>query len=344
MAAVASRSFARKRHHHMILGSFAGLFAFVALLGTLARMLPENLQSLPYVPAVVSFTPWFTLVALLALLFALPAKRWGVALVAVALIGAQVWWQAPFFRSTSPLSQAAKNAVSAARMNTHDAYARVMTMNVYKGRADAKAIVETVRDQRVEVLALQETTCGFIAALEQAGIADYLPYSHISSADGIYGNGLWSASPLGNAVDDEVNSSASFMPGGTVNFGDTAIRFVSVHTTSPKPGTWNHWRRSLDELARMRAKTGVRYVFMGDFNATTDHTPFRNFLGTRFRDGAQLAGHGFTFTWPNNRPHVPAFAGIDHVVVDQGITAGQLGVVAIPGSDHAALLATIAVQ
>ena len=43
-----------------------------------------------------------------------------------------------------------------------DAYARVMTFNVYKGQADAQSIVNLVRDQRVEVLALQETTDDFV--------------------------------------------------------------------------------------------------------------------------------------------------------------------------------------
>ena len=37
-----------------------------------------------------------------------------------------------------------------------------MTFNVYKGAADPQAIVELVRDQRVEVLALQETTGDFV--------------------------------------------------------------------------------------------------------------------------------------------------------------------------------------
>ena len=35
-----------------------------------------------------------------------------------------------------------------------------MTCNVYKGHADAAAIVNAVRDNHVEVLALQETTPG----------------------------------------------------------------------------------------------------------------------------------------------------------------------------------------
>ena len=176
-----------------------------------------------------------------------------------------------------------------------------------------------MRDQRVEVLALQETTNDFVKKLDEAGIHSYLPYSQVSSSDGVYGNGIWSATELGRPVDDEVGSSASFMPGGTVTFGGgkAQLRFVSVHTTAPIPGYWSRWKRSLDELASMRSREGSRYVFMGDFNATTDHTPFRNILGNRFSDAARQSGHGFTFTWPSNKLPLPRFAGIDHIVLDK---------------------------
>ena len=120
------------------------------------------------------------------------------------------------------------------------------------------------------------------------------------------------------------------MPGGTVTFGGgkAQLRFVSVHTTAPIPGYWSRWKRSLDELASMRSREGSRYVFMGDFNATTDHTPFRNILGNRFSDAARQ----------------PRFAGIDHIVLDKDIIAGQMQVKSVASSDHAALLATIVVQ
>ena len=94
----------------------------------------------------------------------------------------------------------------------------------------------------------------------------------------------------------------------------------------------------------MRSHEGSRYVFMGDFNATTDHTPFRNILGNRFLDAARQSGHGFTFTWPSNKLPLPRFAGIDHIVLDKDIIAGQMQVKSVAGSDHAALLATIVVQ
>ncbi|WEV74915.1 endonuclease/exonuclease/phosphatase family protein [Bifidobacterium sp. ESL0798] len=329
-----------------ILALLAWLCLVVALLGTVSRELPEELQSLPYVPAVVAFAPWFALLALAALVLAMASRRWLAALLALACLGLQGWRQYPYFVSSTHLDAAAVSAVSGNRPNTDDSYARVMTANVYKGRASAKAVVETVRDQRVEVLALQETTKPFIRALKAEGIDDYLPYSQVSSSDGKYGNALFSATALDSPADDDVDSSASFMPGGTVSFADGKIpvRFVSVHTTSPKPGYWNTWRTSLDDVAMMRTHTNTRYVLMGDFNATTDHTPFRNILGSRFHDAAQSSGSGFVFTWPANRPGIPKFAGIDHIVLDRGIIAGQVGAVALPGSDHAALLATIDVK
>ena len=322
--------------------------AIIAALAVTARALPSDLQALPYVPIIVSATPWFALVAALALITALVGRRWVAALVAILALTAQVWWQYPFFRASAALPDQATAAVSAASANTADQYARVMTVNVYKGRADAEEIVNLVRDQRVEILAMQETTDEFVAALDAAGIKDYLPYSQVSTSDGIYGNGLWSATPLSDPADDDVNSSASFMPGGTVTFktpdGNLPIRFVSVHTTSPKNGYWRQWKRSIDELALMRSHTDTRYIFMGDFNATVDHAPFRDFLGNRFTDAAWQSGHGFTFTWPADIPMMPRFAGIDHIVLDRNIVAGQIQVKQVSGSDHAALLATIAVQ
>lgn len=343
---------ARPRRRHRILAALATLFALVALVGVVSRALPADLQELPYVPIVVSAAPWFAIPAVIALVLALVSRRYLVALLALALAGVEIGWQYPFFVPSAPLPDAAVNAVGAASPITDDTYARVMTANVYKGQADAQSIVDLVRDERVEVLALQETTDDFVAALNQAGIEAYLPYANVSSSDGVYGNGIWSATPLGDPRDDDVDSSASFMPGGTVRFGSVEgngggegldVRFVSVHTTAPVPGYWRQWKRSLDELGRMRSHTDTRYVFMGDFNATVDHAPFRDFLGDRFVDAARASGHGFAFTWPTNRQWLPRFAGIDHVVLDQGMSAGQTEVRKIPGSDHAALLVTIAV-
>lgn len=335
---------AKRNSNHRFIALVAWLLAAVSLLAVVARALPADVQALPYVPTVVAITPWFMIVSVLALAFAALSRRLLAALLAMACLAVNIWWQYPFFSSNSALPSEATSAVAQTRVNTDDAYARVMTCNVYKGQANAQSIVDMVRDERVEVLALQETTDDFVDALKKAGIETYLPYAQISSADGVFGNGLWSASALGDPVDDDVNSSASFMPGGTVEFsqGAQSVRFVSVHTTAPVARYWRQWKRSLDELGLKRDDSSTRYVFMGDFNATIDHTPMRDFLGSRFRDAAYASGHGFAFTWPANRIGVPVFAGIDHVIVDRNIAVGQVQVRQVSGSDHAALLATIA--
>ena len=221
------------RVRNIICGFLAGILSIAALLGTVSHILPAEIQAWPYVPIIVSLVPWFAILAVIALICGIVSKRTMSVLLAIAAIALQVWWQYPFFYNETKLPRAAIAAVSGASANTQDDYARLMTCNVFKGRADAQEIVDVVRSERVEVLALQETTDAFVDELNKAGIGDLLPYAQVASSDGVYGNGLWSASPLVDPADDDVDSSASFMPGATVAFNDgqTQIRFVSVHTT-----------------------------------------------------------------------------------------------------------------
>lgn len=328
---------------HPVLASVGALLALVALLGCAARLLPEDMQALPYVPYVIALSPWFALAAMVSLVCACIAHRWFTAAVAVACIVLQGHWQLPFYRNGEPLGAQAIAAVAQAKPATDDAFARVMTCNVYKGTADPQAIVDAVRDQHVEVLALQETTPQFVQRLEQAGIGEYLPYAVSASSDGTYGNGLWSAQPLQQPADVEFPSSASAMPAGTIRFDNGAlpVRFVSVHTTSPTAQSWDLWRKSLTEMQQLTARTGTQYVLMGDFNATYDHAVFRDLLGSRFQDAARASGHGLVFSWPADKPWLPAFSGIDHIVTERGVVVGQVSTVRISGSDHRALLATL---
>lgn len=327
--------------------ALAVILAAATVVGTAARLLPLGMSTMPYVPNIVAATPWFALTAALALLFSVLGRRRLLIVLMVACLGAQAYWQGPFFSSVVGADSSSSSSSGTAGASGTSAGAttlRVMTCNVYKGRADASEIVRLVRDEQVKVLALQETTKAFVEELGRAGIANYLPYSKTASADGKYGNGVWSAMPLANPVKDEVNSSASFMPAGTVSLSDgKTLRFVSVHTTSPVNGYWNLWKRSIDEIGALDSRTDSTYVFMGDFNATYDHAPFRAMLGDRFTDAARQSGHGFTFSWPSDRPYLPMMFSIDHIVLDRGLAASDLKNVQVDGTDHAALLGTIRV-
>ena len=69
--------------------------------------------------------------------------------------------------------------------------------------------------------------------------------------------------------------------------------------------------------------------------------PFRKLLTNGYRDAAEQAGAGRTFTYPSNR-RFPPIIGIDHVLT-RNCTAVSMRTVEIAGTDHRALLTTVMV-
>ena len=72
----------------------------------------------------------------------------------------------------------------------------VMTINAYIGRADPGAIVDLVRDQRVDLLAVQELTPDLRQRLHDAGLDQLLPACDALAGDGASGTGVWSRYPI----------------------------------------------------------------------------------------------------------------------------------------------------
>lgn len=338
----------------------AWVFAGITLVGVVARLVPAAASDLPYLPVIVALTPWFAATAVVALVLSHALGAGARRAVRILMLGALVLealWQGPFLvpnaQAGASAGQASAPARASAPAQASAATLRVMTCNVYKGRADPERIVELVRSEGVQVLALQETTRDFVSELERAGLGELLPYSSRASSDGVYGNGIWSALPISDAQSDAVGSSASAMPSGTVTLGaddsgaGARICLVSVHTCAPVPGYWDLWKRSVEEIGSVRDRaavdTATRYVLMGDFNATYDHAPFREMLGGTLRDAAREVGR-LTLTWPADRGPVPALSGIDHVVMGPGVGAQDIEVAPVAGTDHRALLATLEVS
>ena len=99
-----SKSAVKPHKRHRLLGFLATMFAILALdavlqregsgalAGAAARALPADLQELPFVPIVVSATPWFTLLGLIALLLAIVSRRILAALIAIAAIACNGYW------------------------------------------------------------------------------------------------------------------------------------------------------------------------------------------------------------------------------------------------------------
>ena len=318
------------------------------VLGLLAlRLLPLGHASGALVPELVSFVPLALVPSLACLVLACLWRRRVLAIVCALALATNAWWHAGYFAPTARVSAHATAAV-AASASTDDAYARIMTLNTLNGRASAKQIVQTVREQHVEVLCLQELTDGMVSDLEAAGIDELLPYHVVSTGARSISNGgrngIWTATPEDNVSRNLLPIETSSMPAASIQIGSRTVRVVSVHPNSPTRGAEDLWNEGLSIIGSLSGYDHS-YLIMGDFNSTWDHARFRDLLGSAFVDASQQSGEGFHMTYPSNSS-LPSLIEIDHIVYARGsgITVSSLETVEIAGSDHKALVATLEIS
>lgn len=336
---------------HRYLDGLLWMVTFGVIAVMVLRMMPNGLDGKRYIPLIVAFVPWMAVLSAAILLISLISRRRLLSVISMLCLVIQLVWHAGFLYPRVSLSSAARTAVTAVTASVDDRYARLMTLNTRNGQADAAQIVQTVREQHVEVLALQELNSSMISRLNEAGIRELLPYSVVantSSSDNGGVNGLWSAAPMSERTGDLIPIEASSIPAASIDFDGTVIRFGSVHPFSPRPSNQGLWDRGLGSISQLREDDHT-FVLMGDFNATWDHASFRYLLGGRFVDAGENAGEWFHMTYPANKKLfsvilVPAAVEIDHIVHDRGVVVGDLDAVTIAGSDHKALLGTLEVR
>ncbi len=100
------------------------------------------------------------------------------------------------------------------------------------------------------------------------------------------------------------------------------------------------WSRGLGSLPN--PGSGPMRVVAGDFNATLDQSEFRDLLDRGYRDAADARGDGLIPTWPAAGPQLPPPITIDHVLVDDRAGVEDYSVHDLPGSDHRAVFASLA--
>jgi endonuclease/exonuclease/phosphatase family metal-dependent hydrolase len=215
--------------------------------------------------------------------------------------------------------------------------ATVMTSNLFGGRGDPERVVELVRRHRVDVLFLEELRPDAVERLDRAGLRALLPHRALEARPGSEGNGILSRHPLRRVPEWERSNE----PAADVTIpGFTApVRVRVVHPFPPLGhDKARAWRAHLHELPPPpRDRTAV---IAGDFNATLDHRALRAVLDRGWQDAAAEAGKGLRPTWPVGR-RILGLA-IDHVLVSPGVVVGPVSIHEIPGSDHRAVIARLA--
>ncbi|MEU8182209.1 endonuclease/exonuclease/phosphatase family protein [Micromonospora sp. NPDC049044] len=278
----------------------------------------------------LAFTPYIAGFSVLPLALALALRRWWpaavAALTAVALLGV-----------------VAPRALAAPQPPATGPTVRLLTANLLAGAGDARTLVELVRRNEVDLLTVQEFTPAAQAALDQAGLDRLLPYRQLNAEIGTPGSGLYSRWPLTDVgLRRNLNGWGFTQAYGTVAIpGAPPIRVESAHPSAPY---------ALDQVGNWRADLGAQppatpdgglQILAGDFNATLDHGPLRALLRTGYVDAADVTGEGLTGTWgPYDGDLIPPVT-IDHVLVDRRIAVQAVRVLALPGSDHRPVLATL---
>jgi endonuclease/exonuclease/phosphatase (EEP) superfamily protein YafD len=210
----------------------------------------------------------------------------------------------------------------------------VLSFNTYEGDGDVDALAALIRSTRPDLIALPEA-----GARYRDRLAPLVPEYRFATSNNERGRDVQNVAAatrtdLGD-VTAQVDRSTPFPSVEVSGAGLGDVRFVAFHSIAPIPGDIPQWSSDLATLDRWCTQPGP-VIVAGDFNATLDHSVFREAI-TGCADAAEQVGEGLTGTW-NTR--WPRWLGpqIDHVLVTGAITAETLSVHDVPGSDHRAVL------
>lgn len=264
----------------------------VLLIWLMLSEVPAGWDGHAPLPYLIAFTPFLWIPAAALAIIGAVRHEWAFAVCAlITLLAAGsrkvLYWlndiKAPNTAQMIADKIAAKKAAEAARkeaaahrsdagaaksrdkeLATHGKFT-VMTLNCRFGRASAEAIVAAVRERDVAVLALQELDDALVAALDEAGLSELLPYRQLGEAragDNGGFNGIWiRVEPETTAV-SAAPIPAADVPSVTLPVTSTrGITFLSAHTKSPMRGCrdWSAGIVGLGEVATAVHKNNGEY-------------------------------------------------------------------------------------
>jgi len=277
--------------------------------------------------AMMAFTPYAAIAALLVAGVAVALRNWAAAmLAALAMIALAI--------VILPRTIGSETAEAVG----HETLT-VLSTNIHHGTADPDAVVALVDRYHPDLLSVQELTPSFAAKLRRAGIERRLPESMMLVHRSASGAGLYSRLPLTPLPHQtrfffRMPRAALTMPDGR------RLRLVGVHPYPPLSAHSGTWEETLESLPS--AGEGRPWVLAGDFNGTFDQAEFRNLVDRGYRDAGAVTGKGLEPTFPTmGHRLLPPSITIDHVLADRRLGIADYGVDDLPGSDHRAIHATI---
>jgi endonuclease/exonuclease/phosphatase (EEP) superfamily protein YafD len=293
-----------------------------------AAVLPDRLgldRRLPFVDS-VSLRPQATAAALVAAAALAPSRRTrpmavvvgGVALAGVAAV----------------VDRARRRPAPEPTGDTIDL--TVLSSNVLMGRADTGELATLIERVRPDVVVLPEAGHDFRDKLMP--LVEAMGYrSCVSAPVGTYEVHAVTVLVHEGLGDVRVRPARAMrlahveVTGGRLG----ARTFYGIHATAPMQRRMiPAWRKDMRVLAGWTAADPAPIV-VGDFNATFDHSAFREAVG-RTRSAADGTGLGLVGTYPS---WLPRWFGIqiDHVLVPADAVTRRLDIHDLAGTDHRAV-------
>lgn len=306
------------------LGGLAALLAW-ATVGDRSWTLPLN-----------ATTFWWSLpgIPLLLIALVLRSRRTAVALAVPAVLF--LWAYGGLFVGSPPPAEPDL---------------RVASYNTFIQAPDVSHVVALVREERPDVLLLQEVQPHRVEELRTA-LGETYPHAAFEhrEAGRIGGVGVMSRFPIVEQRELQPIDDARPTRIVVVEVAGQRIQVVPVHLTSPCPlcgdsvvgrqGFEASRRHAEMEAIIAALDPGLPAIVGGDLNSTRRSDPYRLLAAAGFRDPQIEAGSGPGFTWPDGSG---PFFRIDWVLV-RGLTPTGAWVGPPRASDHRPVVADLALD
>lgn len=284
-------------------------------------VLLDALTTIAYLPA------WLIAVLACAL------RRLGLALAALALVACQILFLLPEWSAAAPLPRWAARAP----------VLRLVDANVSAFNPTTARYAAVIRAARADLVTLEEATPPQVAALEATGALARLHYRYQVDWENPFAFLVASRYPL-DRVHTVFGNGEPLAVSATVQLPSGPLHLLVVHTVAPVPVSWRAWESDLGIVARLVRHLGTRRLLVvGDFNATWGNRGFAGIIGTGLSDAAAARADPLAMTWPQGFV-LPPFVRIDHVLTGADVAVRTLVTRPGPGSDHRALVATVALR
>ena len=215
---------------------------------------------------------------------------------------------------------------------------RILTQNLYNGRADPRSLDDALRVHAPDVVAVQELSIGGAKVLNDWGTTVLLDPRDDTTGMGIAVRGPASLDRLEFPHRNPVRAVLSSSDWGL----DADLEIVNAHLVNPiaRPLALSRRLRQQETTAleRILVDEAPSRVLVGDLNSSPLWPLYRRLRSTA-TDGALAAGTARR-TWAP-WPWAPRLLRIDHVFT-QRVRVLRTSVIRIAGADHSGLLVDLA--